>query len=328
MQWSRGGLGPRSLLAAGIVLALMAGVAGCAQQGSSSKSNRHFTVGLAEISTTIPFLAVMDKAFTTQATKLGMSTVVLDAKLSDSTQASNIATLVAQKVDLIVVVSSSARSVVTAINKAQASGIPVIALNAAPGPGAKVVTYVGDSDYDYGAGEGKLLVEALPNGGRIAVILGPKGDTPTSQRLAGLVSVISHHNFHIVATPTDDFDAAKNLSVTQDLLVRFHDGQLDAIVAEGPQMYAGANYARKYGRSDVKFIAGDFPKEVRSAIKSGALFGTVNQSPSLEGKMAAKYAHEWLIGNRGAVPQPRALIDLPLITATNVASAQASWSLH
>jgi ribose transport system substrate-binding protein len=103
-------------------------------------------------------------------------------------------------------------------------------------------------------------------------------------------------------------------------------GAPGAIVAEGPEMYVGANYAKKIGRTDVRFIAGDYSRQVEAAIKSGALYGTVNQSPILEGRLAAKYAHDWLTGHKQSVPRPNALIPLPLITKENVDQHPAEWS--
>jgi ribose transport system substrate-binding protein len=293
----------------------------------SSPSGKTFTIGVAEADTTISFLAALDKSVETEAGKLGMKTVILDGHLDNATQAANVRTLVAKQVDLILVVSSSPTAVVSAIKEAKDAGIPVMALNAQLDPAAQVITYIGDSDFDYGAGEANLLVKALPSGGKIAVILGPLGDTPEVQRLAGIKSVLKDHpDIQIVETPTDGFDNSKNLSVTQDLLAKYPAGTLNAIVAEGPQMYVGAQYAQKQGRSDIAFIAGDYSTQVEAAIKSGALYGTVNQSPVLEGKLGADYAHDWLTGNQGHVPKPTALIPLPAITKDNVDANPAEWS--
>jgi ABC-type sugar transport system substrate-binding protein len=315
----------RAVAGLGGALAIALAVAGCSPQ---SNSHRRFTIGVAEASTSIPFLKVMDASLRAEAKKLGMATIILDGQLNSALQAGNIASLVRRKVDLILVVSSDPDAVTKDVNRATQAGIPVMALNAELRPAAQVVTYIGDSDFDYGAGEGNLLVQALPGGGNVAVILGPKGDSATSQRLAGIVSVLaSHQGFHIIDTPSDNFDVTQNLAVTQALLVRYSTGTISAIIGEGPQMYAGANYAKSVGRFDVKFIAGDYPTEVQSAIKSGALFGTVDQSPQAEGILAAKYAHDWLIGNHGAVSQPKALISLPVVTLSNVASTPAAWSM-
>ncbi|MBT2502266.1 sugar ABC transporter substrate-binding protein [Curtobacterium sp. ISL-83] len=309
--------------------ALVAAVAGCSTPGAAStgSSKKTLTIGVAETSTSISFLATLDNAIEKEAARLGMKTIILNANLDNATEANNITTLAARHVDAILVISSSPTAVVPAINRATAQGIPVFAVNAALDKAAKVITYVGASDFDYGVAEGDLLVKALPHGGKTAIILGPLGDTPEVKRLEGIKSVLRKHPaIEIVATPTDGFDNSKNLAATQDLLSKYRTGSLDAIVAEGPQMYVGADYAHAHGRGEIKFIAGDYSKQVEASIRSGALYGTVNQSPDLEGQLAAQYAHSWLTGGKNDVPRPEHLIDLPPVTKDNVDQHHSTWS--
>jgi ABC-type sugar transport system substrate-binding protein len=319
----------RGLAAATAVASLTVFTAACGDSGSTDAGgkNKTFTIGLANADTTIPFLASMNSAFEAEAKRLGMKTVTLNGGLDNAKQAANVETLVARHVDLILVCSSSPTAVIPAIKQANRAGIPVMALNAQLSPGADLVTYIGASDFQYGQGEGKLIVQALPKGGKIAIELGPLGDTPQVERLKGIKDVLkSHHDIKIVATPVDNFKNSENLSVTQDLLSKYPKGKLDAIVAEGPEMYVGAQYARKVGRNELRFIAGDYSKQVEAAITSGALYGTVNQSPVLEGKLGAQYAKYWLTGQKDKVKQPNYYIPLPLITKDNVDADPAEWS--
>jgi len=303
-----------------------AGPAPSTNQGAAAPA-KQFTIGVGECSTTIPFLAVLDKAIEDEAKRLGHKAIVLNGKIDNALQAANIDTLVSRKVDGILVISCSPTAVVPAIKRARAAGIPVMAVNAKLDPSAEVITYIGASDFNMGVKQGELVVKALPNGGKIAVILGPLGDTPQVQRLVGLKSVLKDHpTIQIVETPSDGYDNAKNLAITQDLLTKYPaGGELKAIVAQGPQMYVGAEYALKKGRTDIAFIAADYHKKVAAAIKSGAIFGTVDQPPALEGQLGAKYMIEWLNGNEDAVPKPEFLVETPLVTKENVGSHPALW---
>ncbi|MDQ0945759.1 sugar ABC transporter substrate-binding protein [Streptomyces sp. V1I1] len=321
----------RGLAAATAIVSLTVLTAACGDTGSSSTAadgkGKTFTIGLANADTTIPFLASMNSAFEAEAKRLGMKTVTLNGGLDNAKQAANVQTLVARKVDLILVCSSSPTAVIPAIKQANRAGIPVMALNAQLSPGADLVTYIGASDRQFGQGEGKLIVQALPKGGKIAITLGTLGSTPQVERLKGIKDVLkSHPNIKIVATPVDNFKNSENLSVTQDLLSKYPKGKLDAIVAQGPQMYVGAQYARKIGRNEIRFIAGDYSKQVEAAIKSGVLYGTVNQSPVLEGKLGAQYANYWLTGQKDKVKRPNYYIPLPPITKENVDTNPAEWS--
>jgi ABC-type sugar transport system substrate-binding protein len=321
-----------ALASAACIVAVTAACSSDKSEGSTPNSSasagaKKFTIGVGECDTSIPFLAVLDKAIEDEAKRLGHEAVVLNGKLDNALQAANIDTLVTKKVDGILVISCSPTAVVPAIKRARAAGIPVFSVNAKLDAAAEVITYIGASDFDMGVGQGELLVKALPNGGKVAVILGPLGDTPQVQRLAGLKKVLENHpNIEIVATPTDGFDNAKNLAATQDLLTKYPAGQLDAIVAQGPQMYVGAEYARKQGRTELVFIAADYNKKVEAAIKSGAIYGTIDQSPVLEGQLGAKYMIDWLNGNEAAVPKPEFLIETPAITKDNVEATPATWN--
>jgi ABC-type sugar transport system substrate-binding protein len=273
------------------------------------------TLGEADTSTTISFLAAMDNAMVKEGARLGMKTTVLGANLDNTTEVYNIDDLIAKKVSAIAVTSSSQTAVLPAIKQSLSAGIPVFAVNAALASSAKVVTYDGDSDYQYGQAEGKLILKALPKGGKIAILEGPLGDTPTTDRLAGIKNVIgSHKDIKIVDTEVDNFDNPTALADTQD------------IVAEGPEIYVGANYAKSHGRHDIKFIGGDYPTQVAAAIKSGAVYGTVDQSPGLEGKLGADYACDYLLGKKNLIPGPKALVPLPTVTKANVNKIQAQWS--
>jgi ABC-type sugar transport system substrate-binding protein len=314
-------------LMSGIVITALTFGAATNVSTAATRKKKTLTIGVAEANTEISFLAVLDKAIKDEATKNGMKTVILNGKFDNALQAANVKTLIAKRVDIILVISSSPTAVVPALKQAKKAGIPVIAVNAQLDADAPIITYVGASDFQYGQAQGELILEALPKGGNIAIILGPPGDTPTVQRLAGMKDILDKHpEVKIIATPEDRFDNAKNLAVTQDLLTKYKKGEIDLIAAEGPQMYVGAEYARKQGRDDVIFIAGDHPIQVEAAIKSGAIYGTVNQSPILEGKLGAQYAYEWLLGDKTKVPRPKFLVPLPKITKANVDSNPGEWS--
>ena len=318
----------RRLVAAAATAAVAAlSLSACGSTGDAAGGGDDtFVLGVSEVSTAIPFLSSLDAAITDKAKSLGMETVVLDGEADVAKQIANIHTLISQQVDAILVVSGDPTAPVAAIADAKEAGIPVFAVNAQLDDAAQVVTYIGASDFDYGRAQGELLLKALPQGGRVAVILGLLGGVPQVQRLDGLMDAIADHpEIEIVAQPSDDFDNQKNLAVVQDLLSKYPAGSLDAIVAQGPQVYVGANYAQQQGRDDVLFIAGDYPTQIEDAIRSGAVYGTVDQSPVAQGERAAEFAHAWLTGAKDQVEQPKSIIDLPAVTKENVDQNPASW---
>lgn len=295
-------------------------------EAAASAGDGQFVLGVSEVSTEIPFLATLDQSITDRAEELGMKTTILNGEADIAKQLANIRTLISQNVDAILVICGDPTAPVDVIKEATDAGIPVFAVNADLDDAADVVTYVGSSDYDYGVAQGELLKKALPNGGDVAVILGLLGGVPQVQRLDGMEDALKDRDdIKIVDQPSDDFDNQKNLAVVQDLLSKYPEGTLDAIVAQGPQVYVGANYAQEQGRDDILFIAGDYPTQIQDAIEAGAVYGTVDQSPVSQGKTAAEYAYYWLTGEKDKVETPQFLIPLPAVTADNVADNPASW---
>jgi ribose transport system substrate-binding protein len=277
--------------------------------------------------TTNPFLSSMGNALTAEAKKYGMKVDLLNGAADNSTQLSDVQDLINKHVNAILLTPSDPVAIIPGVKQANQAGIPVFALNSAIASGGKLVTYIGDSDYQYGVAEGKLAAAAIHGHGNVAVLLGVLGDAPEVQRLSGIKNVLAKYpGIKIVTTEVDLWQNAKNLADTQDLLSKYPKGQLAAVIAEGPEMYVGAAYAAKVGRTDIKFIAGDYSQQVETAIKSGQLYGTVDQSPVLEGQLGARLAYDWLTGKKSAVKTPNYFISLPVITTSNVAKYPAEWS--
>ncbi|MDA8297286.1 MAG: sugar ABC transporter substrate-binding protein [Actinomycetota bacterium] len=336
----------RRLLLAGFAGTLVAGLALSSPSSATSAtahngSAKHFVLGSVDDDMTNPFLAVLAQGEQQQAAKLGMSIKVLSGNangtISMSQQIAAVQQFITQHVDAILMTASDSKGIIPIVKQANKAGIPVIAVNTPVGTvtgphsvntgGAKVVTFVGADNTAYGVAEGKLVVQALKGKGNVAMIHGTLGTEPDTLRFAGMKSVFAKYpGIHVVTTLSDNWQNSQNITAVQDLMSKYHGTQLNAVVATGPEMYAGAQYARSHGNTTWKFIAGDYSKEVRKAIQSGALYGTVDQDPAEQGRLGVQYAYDWLTGHKSAVPRPISYTTLPLITAKNVNSVVATWS--
>lgn len=321
--------------AAAIALAACGSSAGSSASsgtGSAAASSGHkYVIGSVINDLTNPFLAVLSQAEKSAAAKYGMTIHVLSGNVNGTIsipqQVADVQQLISEHVSLILVTPSDPAAIVPVIKQANHAGIPVIAVNTNVGSGASVVTFVGADNYSYGVAEGKLTAKALNGKGNVALLLGVLGDSPEVLRTEGIKSVLSKYpGIHIVTSLTDNWVNSQNISDVQDLLSKYSKGSLNAVVAEGPEMYAGAEYAVSHGYSGIKFIAGDYSKEVEAALQSKALYGTVDQDPGIQGRLGVQYAHDWLTGKKASVPRPQKYIPLPLITQSNVADYTATWS--
>ena len=307
---------------------------------AAATAGKHFVLGSVVDDMTNPFLSVLAQGEKQEAAKLGMTVKVVSGNVSGSismsAQVAAVQQFISQHVSAILMTTSDSSGIVPVIKQANAAGIPVVAVNTPVGTvtgntvntnGAKVVTFVGANNYTYGVAEGQLVVQALGGKGNVAMIHGTLGTEPDTLRFQGIKSVFAKYpGIHVITTKSDNWQNSANISVVQDLLAQYHGNQLNAVVATGPEMYAGAEYARSHGNKTIKFIAGDYSKQVQAAIKSGALYGTVDQSPAQQGEMGAQYAYDYLTGKRSAIPTPISYTPLPLITAKNVNQVPATWS--
>jgi len=278
---------------------------------------------------TVPFLAKLGLAESQEAAKLGVTIRVVNGGSDATTQVSEMQQFIAEKVNLILLTNSNPTALVPAVKEANAAGIPVISVNTpiTAGKGAKVVTYVGDNDYTYGLNEGTMMVRALHGKGNVAMMLGELGTTPEVERTAGIKKIFSENRgIHVITTVVDSWQDAPCLADTQDLLTKYSASELQGIMAEGPEIYVGANYAWSIGRKSIIFIAGDYPTEVRADIQNGKIYGAADQSPVLEGVEGVQAAVDWLTGHQSLVQRPDMYIPLPNVTKANVAMYPAQWT--
>lgn len=330
-------LGVKSTMVRGAVAAACAGgvIAAAVTTGASAKTARpaasHFVIGSVINDLSNPFLATMGKAEQAAAKKAGATIHVVSGSssgsISISTQISEVQQFVSQKVNAILLTPSNPNAIVPAVKLANKAGIPVFAVNTTVGKGAKTVTFVGDNDYQYGVQEAKLVAKAINGKGKVALLEGVLGDSPEVLRTNAIRATLKKYSgIKIVTSEVDAWTNPQNISDVQDLLSKYGKHGLAAVVAEGPEMYAGAELARSKGDNTTKFIAGDYSKQVQQAIEKGALYGTVDQSPAAEGQMGVQYAMDYLTGHKSKIKTPQAFIPLPLITKANVHKINATWS--
>jgi ABC-type sugar transport system substrate-binding protein len=289
-------------------------------------SKQGLKIGSMIWNTSIPFYSNLIKGEQEQAAKYGMTVDIQSGNGDIATEVALINQFIAQKVDLILVTPSDAQGIVPVIKQANAAGIPVISVNNTVGEGAQVVTFVGANDVQFGQQQGEMLKQALPNGGKVAYILGHLGASAQTLREQGLMdSLKGVTNIQIVDKQTGEWDNAKALALTQDWLSRFPKGQLDAIIDQGPEGATAAKYAHDNGRDEIKFLVGDYPADVKTGITQGYIYGTVDQDPYPQGVAGIDMACYVLSGQQSVVPTPNYYLPLPIVTKENVDQYPAAW---
>jgi ABC-type sugar transport system substrate-binding protein len=289
-------------------------------------SGKKLGVSVAYLS--VPFYAGFKKGLEDAARQFGFAYDLRDGKGDPATEVANIQNFIAEGVDAILLTPMN-EGTIPAIVQANQAGIPVIEVNNTAGFNsgkADVVTYVGADDVEFGRLQAQLLDQVFAGKPvKIGYVMGISGTSPQVMRAKGFKEELAKHpEYQIVAEVNDDFDSAKALAVTQDLLSRFPKGELDLIVMQGPEGVAAADFARKNGREDVQFILGDYPADVRQAIMDGYILGTINQNPYPQAYEGVHMAWLLLNGQEAAIPKPN-YMKLPIITKENAEETPPAW---
>ncbi|MCB8882785.1 sugar ABC transporter substrate-binding protein [Acidisoma cellulosilytica] len=314
----------RTLLTLPIILAA-AGL-GMLPSGPASAAQKH--IGMMIWNTSVPFYGNLIKAAKAVAAKNNVRLDIQNGNGDLSTEISIVQQFIAEGKDMILIAPSDPRGIVPVIREANAASIPVIAFStqADTTTGAKVVTYVGSDDYEFGKRQAQLVLSLAGEKARLAYVLGKLGTSSQIEREAGFMDVLkAHPGITIVARQAADWDNAKALAVIQDYLSKYPAGSLDLIVDQGPEGVTGANFAKSNNRTDIKFVLGDYPADVRDAILKGTVVGTVMQDPGMQGKITLEDAVNWLDGKHAAVKAPNDYLDLPIITIKNAPAVPPAW---
>ena len=173
--------------------------------------------------------------------------------------------------------------------------------------------YVGTDNVAAGRQAGGLIKEALPQGGKIMVFVGKLDARNAQERLQGIREALQGSNVTIVDVRTDDTDRVRAKSNVSDTLVRYPD--VVALVGlwsyNGPAILNAVKEANKTGQ--VKIIAFDEEDETLAGVKQGAIFATVVQQPYEFGYQAIKLMHQFLKGDKSAVPANKLVLVPTLI---------------
>lgn len=196
--------------------------------------------------------------------------------------------------------------------------------------------YIGMDNYTAGRLCGKLVKEALPDGGEVMIFVGRLGQLNADQRRQGVIDELLDRSFDperrdpnagpivgdkytILDTRTDQFDFARAKSQAEDAIAKYPE--LDAMVGlfgyNPPKCLEAVKEAGKEGQ--IKIIAFDEEDDTLQAIKDGYMQGTIVQNPYRYGFESVRVLASLARGDESVIPENK-FIDIPArtITAENV----------
>ena len=254
--------------------------------------------------------------------------IVTDGKVDVVKQSGDIADLLAQGVDAIVMSPVEDAGLRAAARKAMSAGKPVIVLDR--DVSVDKTLFMGQSNVTMAAGVARVLVEQLKTKygrpmGNVVEITGLLGSTPAQGRHEGFESVVKQYpGIKVLATGDGQWIREPAVKLMEDWLVRFP--KIDAVFSHAEESSWGAQLAiERAGRKNegILHLTHDSSNQGFCSVKAGLFLADGNYTPYLGhiGVRAALYAlmgkdltnkKKYDYGFKYDLP------DLPVLTKANI----------
>lgn len=304
-------------LAIALFTMFMVGCSSSTDGGGSADSGHDGsgTIGVSLLTLENPFFKVIGDTITAEADKHGYATNVLSAEESIEKQSDQVKDFIVSDCAAIVLCPCDPVAIGPIIKEANAAGIPVFTVDIPCAlDDVEIVCQIATDNYGGGKEAGAGMIEALPNGGKVAV-LHYKQAQSCQLRVQGFTEVIDAHNsssdskIEIVQVLEGGAAKDKSAAAADDILQTHSD--LAGIFAINDPSALGARAAlEKAGKADqVKIIGFDGMPEGKQAIKEGKIFADPIQFPA---KMATEVVHAIVKNSNGEPVEKEILIPTSL----------------
>ena len=190
----------------------------------------------------------------------------------------------------------------------------------ADAPNSNRIMYIGTDNVDAGREHGKLIMKALPEGGKIMLFVGTMEAANAQERVRGIKEVLAGSKVEILDIRTDGGDQAKARANAEDTLTKYgSDVQLlsGLWAYNTPQIYSAVKAAGREGT--VKIVGFDEDQQTLKGISEGVIEATVVQQPYEFGYQSVKELASYIEGDRSMVPANKMqIIPTKIIDKSNV----------
>jgi len=211
--------------------------------------------------------------------------------------------MIARRVDGMVVAAADRKALVQPIERATAAGIPVTVFDSGL-ESEKFMSYVATNNFEAGQLGGRALGEMMGGRGTVAVVMHMPGSASTMDRERGFDDVMAREfpGIQVVARQYGMSDRAKSMAAAENILTAHPN--LNGIFASTEPSSTGSVLALK-GRGlagKLKFVAFDSNEAMIEDLKAGNYHAMVVQDPFKMGYEAVKTIADKL---RGQAPPKR-----------------------
>jgi ribose transport system substrate-binding protein len=175
-------------------------------------------------------------------------------------------------------------------------------------PNSKRVGYIGSSNVELGKDAGKLMLKALPQGGKCIGFVGLLGADNARERIEGVKATIKGSKVELIDVRGDEIDQGRAKRNVEDALAANPD--VACLVGfysyNTPRIYEVLKESGKLGK--IKVIGFDEDPITLGGVKEGTIVGTVVQQPFEWGYRGMKLMASYLDGNKSGVPKDGVII--------------------
>ncbi len=317
-------MNPIRFLALTATLAMAFCATSCGKKDESAGSTKGKKLKLAFVSNNASSFWTIARAGTTDAAK-ELGNVEVDFRIPSSGGAAEqqqiLDDLLAKGIDGIAVSPIDSANQLDLLNKV--AGQTLLVCHDSDAPASQRVCYIGTDNTIAGTEAGKLIREALPQGGKIMLFVGTLDAQNARERFAGIKKELAGSKVEIIDVRTDETDRVRAQKNVEDTLVKYPD--VACLVGlwsyNGPAILNAVKSAGKTGA--VKIVCFDEEDETLAGVAAGQIFGTIVQQPYEFGRQAITRMAKHLNGDKEALAGGKQIVPTLAIKKDNVGEFSA-----
>ncbi len=244
-------------------------------------------------------------------------------------QARVVEDVIARGVDAIAISCNDPTACIDPIDRAVATGIPVMTWDA-DSPESGRFTFLGMDNYQGGQAAAHMLVDAMGTSGKVALLTGVPGAFNLEERIRGFRDGVAQYpEIEIVATVITNDDINLGVQVVEETMQAYPDLSgwffvgMWPLFAERGSMPLWEKASLQQGMKTVAFDA--LPVELE-LLRDGYLVGLIDQKNWGWGYNAVQVAYDHLI--LGKTFQPFTDLGFNIITQNNVEALLNAWETN
>lgn len=299
----------KKLLLVLMSLCLALFVAGCGggdKKPADKPAGDKVVVGFSVSTLNNPFFVTLNDGVEAKAKEMGVEVKTLAAQDDPTKQANDIADLIQNKVNVLLINPVDSAAIVNSVEAANKAGIPVVMLDRSS-DGGKTVALVASDNVKGGEMAAQFIIDKLGENVVVAELEGIPGASATRERGEGFHK-LADSKLKVAVKQNADFDRTKGLTVAENILQANPD--IQAIFAHNDEMALGAIEAAKSASKDIFIVGFDGTDDGVAAVESGAMAATIAQQPKLMGEQGLEVAVK---AAKGEKVQEKVAVPLKLI---------------